>query len=145
MKLLDVRDIEAYQLGDRAWYVATARRQFVGTAMVVTSSVQTAACTWETRILAPLRSADNHLPIIIKAHLPQAADGDDVEWPPLPNYQEVAQRIIEAAQAEGRNPTWVEVLMGALSDGSGTAWPAPPASRYARWSAGDAPACDIGW
>ncbi len=32
---------------------------------------------------------------------------------------------------------------GRVSDGSGTAWPAPPASRYAHWSAGDAPVCGI--
>ncbi|MFC8495615.1 PIN domain-containing protein [Streptomyces sp. NPDC057235] len=114
VKLVDVRDTEAYRLGDRAWYVATARWQFVGTAMMVASPMQTAACTWETRILAPLRSSDDHLPIIIKSHLPQAADGDSVEWPALPNYQEVAQRLIEAAQADGRNPTWVEVLLGAV-------------------------------
>ncbi|MGW3400383.1 hypothetical protein [Streptomyces zhihengii] len=82
--------------------------------MVVTSFVQTAACTRETRILSPLRSAGSHLPIIVKAHLPKAANGDGVEWPALPNYQEVAQPIVKAALTEGRNLTGVEVLLGAL-------------------------------
>ncbi|WP_327161939.1 PIN domain-containing protein [Streptomyces zaomyceticus] len=113
VQLLDVRDVEAYRLGDDGWYVATARWQFVGPT-VFPGALAMVACTWETRILAPLRSGDEHVPIIIKGARPQAADVSGIEWPPFPRAMEVTQAFIQAAEAEGRKPTWVEVLLGAL-------------------------------
>ncbi|MFD3373787.1 MULTISPECIES: hypothetical protein [unclassified Streptomyces] len=52
VRLLDVRDSEAYRLGTHSWIVKSARWEFVGPAMT-TSSLQHGACVWETRIGFP--------------------------------------------------------------------------------------------
>ncbi|MDQ0847658.1 PIN domain-containing protein [Streptomyces sp. V1I6] len=111
--LVDVRDIAAYQLGANSWVVATARWEFAGLAMGVT--LQQGACTWETRILFPTRSGDEHTPRIIKAYRAvPVEDASTVDWPPLRTSAEYMQRVLKIAEAEGRKPTWVEVLLTGL-------------------------------
>ncbi|MGW8362901.1 PIN domain-containing protein [Streptomyces wedmorensis] len=113
VRLVDVRDIEAYQLGPNSWAVATARWEFVG--LAISKTLVQAACTWETRILFPTRSGDEHTPRIIKAHRAvPVEDASAVDWPPLMKSGEYMQRVMDLAKEEGRNPTWVEVLMGVL-------------------------------
>ncbi|MFJ9576158.1 PIN domain-containing protein [Streptomyces sp. NPDC101191] len=113
VRLVDIRDIEAYQLGPNSWVVATARWEFVG--LAISKTLVQAACTWETRILFPTRSGDEHTPRIIKAHRAvPVEDASAVDWPPLMKSGEYMQRVMELAKEEGRNATWVEVLMGLL-------------------------------
>ncbi|MFB7363831.1 PIN domain-containing protein [Streptomyces hydrogenans] len=47
VRLADVQDIEAYQLGPNSWVVATARWEFVG--LAISTTLVQAAFTWETR------------------------------------------------------------------------------------------------
>ncbi|MEV6400811.1 PIN domain-containing protein [Streptomyces sp. NPDC051907] len=117
VQLTDVSDVEAYQLGAKSWIVATARWQLVGLA-IGTTLVQ-AACTWETRILFPGRSGDDHRPrIISSSRAVPVEDASAVDWPPMQSSAESVQRVMQIAAAEGRKPTWIEVLLGAL-----IAWP----------------------
>ncbi|MFC7791399.1 PIN domain-containing protein [Streptomyces cinereoruber] len=113
-RLVDMRDVEAYRLGTEGWIVATTRWRFVGLAMGVTS-VEQGANEWELRILFPFRTGNGHTPRILKASLAEpVADVSAVEWPPPMASWEYTQRLKQMAEAEGRNPTWVELLMGML-------------------------------
>ncbi|MEU5233976.1 PIN domain-containing protein [Streptomyces anulatus] len=115
VRLVDIGEVEAYQLGASSWVVATARWEFVGVAIGTSPALQQAACWWDTRILFPTGSEDGHTPRIIKAE--QAVpveDASSVEWPaPLKSW-EFTQRVLKVAEEEGRTPTWVEILMASM-------------------------------
>ncbi|MFE5483041.1 PIN domain-containing protein [Streptomyces sp. NPDC056527] len=113
VQLVDVSDVEAYQLGSKSWIVATARWQFVG--LAISKTPVQAACNWETRILFPARTGDDHKPRIIKSsRAVPVEDASVINWPPMMTSAEYVQRAIQIAAEEGRKPTWVEVLLGAL-------------------------------
>ncbi|MFE5974378.1 PIN domain-containing protein [Streptomyces sp. NPDC056460] len=114
VRLVAVQDIEAYQLGPNSWVVATARWEFVG--LAISKALVQAACTWETRILFPTRTGDEHTPRIIKAHRAvPVEDATAVDWPPLLKGTEYMQRVLDLAKEEGRNPTWLEIMLGVLA------------------------------
>lgn len=113
VQLMDVRDIDAYRLGTNGWIVATARWEFVG--LAIAKTLVQGACTMETRILFPTQSGDEHRPQVIKSYVElPAEDASAVDWPPLMQSAEYMQRVLQNAEAEGRKPTWVEVLLSAL-------------------------------
>ncbi|MFE1383407.1 PIN domain-containing protein [Streptomyces sp. NPDC058740] len=113
VQLVDVRDIESYRLGANSWIVATARWEFVG--LAIGKTFVQGACTMETRILFPTQSGDEHRPRVIKSYVElPAEDASAIDWPPLMQSAEYMQRVLQNAEAEGRKPTWVEVLLGAL-------------------------------
>ncbi|MER6523063.1 PIN domain-containing protein [Streptomyces sp. NPDC060334] len=117
VQLTGVSDVEAYQLGSKSWIVATAHWQFVG--LAIGQTLAQAACTWETRILFPARSEDDHKPrIISSSRAVPVKDASAVDWPPMQSSAEYVQRVMQIAAAEGRKPTWIEVLLGAV-----IAWP----------------------
>ncbi|MEH0402869.1 PIN domain-containing protein [[Kitasatospora] papulosa] len=111
--LLDVRDIKAYRLGTNSWFVATARWQFAGLA-AGPSWVDLAACVWETRILFPTRSGDEHAPSIIDAaRAVPVEDASTVDWTRMLNWS-LARDAFKRIELEGREPTVIEALMSAL-------------------------------
>ncbi|WP_406516440.1 hypothetical protein [Streptomyces sp. NBC_00134] len=108
-EIFDVSDIKAYRLGTNSWVVATAHWQFACLA-VAPGTVEMGACIWETRILFPARSGDEHAPRIMKANRAVPVENvSAVDWSKLVNW-DLPQRVLDIAETEGRKPTLVEMM-----------------------------------
>ncbi|MBP5873177.1 PIN domain-containing protein [Streptomyces scabiei] len=110
VRLVDIRDIEAYRLGATSWVVATARWEFVG--LAIGKTLFQGACTREIRILFPTQLEDEHTPEFIKTGMVLPVENASaVDWPPMMRGWDYARHVFQAAEAEGRRLTEVETIM----------------------------------